>query len=248
MNDKLKAAGQNYGNGFTCSQSVFCAYADEMGIDPDTACRMMEGFGGGMGGLQEVCGALAAACAIVSYYSCDGKPDMEKRQETYAQVRKAAELFRHEYGGITCREVLHGEKPKAFQCGMKIKDTVMIIERLLSEMNPDTTETNVLGGLSPEDALEYMKKTPNLVIVQVNTAEWYIEDGFKDALWIPHTEIAERYDEIPKGVPIILHCGAGVVSVPAYETLVKKRPDIPELSYIAGRPPIAEYNEWLENQ
>jgi len=116
------------------------------------------------------------------------------------------------------------------------------------EMNSDTTKTNALGGLSPEDALEYMKKTPNLVIVQVNTAQWYIEDGFKGAMWIPHTEIAERYDEIPKGVPVILHCGAGVVSVPAYEALLEKRPDIPELSYIAGRPPIAEYNEWVGNQ
>lgn len=134
MNDKLKTAGQNYGNGYTCSQAVFSAYADDMGIDPVTACRIMEGFGGGMGGLQEVCGALSAACAVVSYYSCDGKADMKKRQETYARVRKAAELFRKEYGGITCRDVLHGETPKAFKCGMKIKDAVMIIERLLNEM------------------------------------------------------------------------------------------------------------------
>lgn len=61
-------------------------------------------------------------------------------------------------------------------------------------------------------------------------------------------EMAERYDEIPEGCPVILHCGAGVVSVPAYETLIEKRPDIPELSYIDGAPPIKEYNEWLESR
>lgn len=109
-------------------------------------------------------------------------------------------------------------------------------------------QTNLLGGLSPEDALEYMKTTENLVIVEVNTAQWKKETPFTGAMWIPHDEMAERYDEIPEGCPVILHCGAGVVSVPAYETLIEKRPDIPELSYIDGAPPIEEYNEWLESR
>ncbi len=52
MDDKIKIAGQAYGRGFTCSQAVFCAYAQDMGIDEMTACRMMEGFGGGFGGLR----------------------------------------------------------------------------------------------------------------------------------------------------------------------------------------------------
>lgn len=108
---------------------------------------------------------------------------------------------------------------------------------------------NILGGLSPEDALEYMKNTPDLVIVQVNTAEWKIIPGFTGALWIPHDEMEERYGEIAEGKPVLLHCGAGVVSVPAYETLIEKRPDIPELGYIAGSPHsiIPAYNEWLES-
>ena len=46
-------------------------------------------------------------------------------------------------------------------------------------------------------------------------------------------------NEIPSGVPVILHCGAGVVSVPAYETLMEKRKDI--------HPPVDEFNKWLED-
>ena len=45
----------------------------------------------------------------------------------------------------------------------------------------DATEPTVqklLGGMAPEDALAYMKTTPNLVIVQVNTTEWKITPGF----------------------------------------------------------------------
>lgn len=140
--EKLKAAAMAYGAGYTCSQAVFCAYAEDMGLDRQTACRIMEGFGGGVGGMQEVCGALTAASAIISYYSCDGTPGGgEKRQATYQKIQKAAELFKQEYGGVTCREVLHGNRPQAFQCGMKVKDTVLIINQILEKDMEGKKET-----------------------------------------------------------------------------------------------------------
>ncbi len=106
---------------------------------------------------------------------------------------------------------------------------------------------NWLGGLEPEKALEYMKEhyDEGLVIVEVNTDYWKLETGFTGAMHIPHDQMAERYDEIPSGVPVILHCGGGIVSAPAYETLMEKRKDILQLSYIAGRPSVTEFNEWL---
>jgi rhodanese-related sulfurtransferase len=109
---------------------------------------------------------------------------------------------------------------------------------------------NWLGGLEPEAALNYMKEhyDEGLVIVEVNTDYWKLEKGFTGAMHIPHDQMAERYDEIPSGVPVILHCGAGVVSVPAYETLMEKRKDIPQLSYIAGHLPVDEFNKWLEER
>lgn len=107
---------------------------------------------------------------------------------------------------------------------------------------------NWLGGLAPEEALAYMKEhhKDGLVIVEVNTDYWKLKNGFRGALHIPHDEMAERYREIPAGKPVILHCGAGVVSVDAYKILQEKRKDIPQLSYIAGKPPVEEYNGWLE--
>ena len=133
MDTRLVIAKKAYEKGYTCSQAVFCAYAGDMGIDEKTACRIMEGFGGGIGGMQEVCGALSAASAVISYYCSTGKP--EGRQDTYRVVRKAAEKFKHEYCGVTCREILRGERPQAFRCSMKVKDTVLIIESLLKEEN-----------------------------------------------------------------------------------------------------------------
>lgn len=121
-------------------------------------------------------------------------------------------------------------------------------EWLAGKEDNDMQETKLLGGQTPEDALEYMKNTPDLVIVEVNAPEWKLSTGFTGAMYIPYTEMAERYDEIPEGRPVLLHCGGGIVSVDAYEILQEKRPDIPELSYIAGAPPVRAYNEWLANQ
>lgn len=133
MDEKLKLAGQAYGNGCTCSQAVFCAFAKEMGLDEQTAYRIMEGFGGGFGAMQEVCGAFCAAVAAISYYTSDGGLNGESRGKTYCAVRRAAEIYKQEYGSIRCREILHGDTPKAFQCGMKVKDAVLIVHRVLAE-------------------------------------------------------------------------------------------------------------------
>ena len=124
----------------------------------------------------------------------------------------------------------------------------MLTDIEVTVMTQENNTAKWLGGLDPQEALVYMENhyDEGLVIVEVNTDYWKLETGFTGAMHIPHDQMAERYQEIPSGVPVILHCGAGVVSVPAYETLMEKRPDIPQLSYIAGRPPVQEFNSWLE--
>lgn len=136
--ERLTLAAQAYAEGYTCSQSVFRAYAEDLGIDIPCAMRLMEGFGGGMGGLQEVCGALSAACAVISCCRSRGEcGDAKNRAETYRCVREAAAMFRGEYGGVTCKDVLRGEAPKPRQCGMKVKDAVLIVQQIVgSDFNP----------------------------------------------------------------------------------------------------------------
>lgn len=113
--------------------------------------------------------------------------------------------------------------------------------------------TNDLGALSPEDALEYMKKTPDLIIVDVAATRWYDEEHFENAMNIPIEELDSEeedalYMEIPAGHPVLLHCRRGMIVPGAYERVKELRSDIPEISYIDGTPPFAEYNEWLANQ
>lgn len=112
-----------------------------------------------------------------------------------------------------------------------------------AEVNPPG---NNLGAMTPVKALEYMKTTKDLVIVEVRTPEWLGNTWFTGALLIPHTQMATRYSEIPENRPVILNCGGGVNAPKAYQVLKDKRPDIPQLSYIAGSPLFREYNEWVK--
>lgn len=131
MEKHVTQALQNYGNGYTCSQAVLCAYAEDMGLSVETAYRMAEGFGGGFGGMQEVCGALSAAFAVISYCSSDGRIEGgQTKLETYAEIREAAECFKEEYGSVVCREVLGGAKPQPFKCGAKVKLAAEIVGKM----------------------------------------------------------------------------------------------------------------------
>ena len=46
-------------SGCSCSQAVFAAFAEDFGMDPETALKLASSFGGGMGGMRETCGAVS---------------------------------------------------------------------------------------------------------------------------------------------------------------------------------------------
>lgn len=116
-------------------------------------------------------------------------------------------------------------------------------------LSAHAAEQNALGGMQPAKALEYMKATGNLIIVDVATKDWFAKNHFVNAINIPIENISsdeakELYLKIPTGRPVLLHCRLGMIVPGAYQTLKNLRPDIPEISYIAGKPPFDEYNKW----
>lgn len=129
-------------------------------------------------------------------------------------------------------------------CMAQDKQTVQKDE---TTMEKTTDRPQYLGGISPEEALEYMKTTPDLVVIDVRTAEWR-NPVFKGAVYIPHDEIQRRYKEIPTDRPVLLHCGAGIMAPRAYKYLVDLKANIKELRYIAGSPKFSEYNKWYDSK
>ena len=109
MSDYRKKAEELFLEGYNCAQAVFCAFADEIGIEEEIALKLSSSFGGGMGRMREVCGAVSgmfmALGALRGYSSPD---DNNEKKELYSKVQKLAEEFKKENGSIICRELLGG--------------------------------------------------------------------------------------------------------------------------------------------
>ncbi len=93
--------------GYNCAQAVFLTFAEELGLDQETALKLSSSFGGGMGGLREVCGAVSGmfmAVGLAKGYT--GKKVPEEKAEHYARLQRMAEAFKQENGSIICRELL----------------------------------------------------------------------------------------------------------------------------------------------
>jgi len=104
---KANIAGDYFRQGYNCAQSVFAAFKDEMGLEEKLALRISSGFGGGIGGMRGICGAvsgmLMAWGALKGY---DTPDDQEKKQKHYASTHALAENFEYLFGTMNCAELL----------------------------------------------------------------------------------------------------------------------------------------------
>ena len=103
----VERAVELFVEGYNCAQAVAAAFGDLTGLDEKTAARMASCFGGGMGRMREVCGAVSGMLMVagVLYGYDDPKATKEKR-ELYAQVQAMVGQFREELGSIVCRDLL----------------------------------------------------------------------------------------------------------------------------------------------
>ena len=129
--DKKEKALEAYRNGCNCAQSVAVAFSDELGLPEDKVYRLMEGFGGGFGGMQDDCGAFSAITLIIGNLNSDGEKTGKTKKDTYQDVRDAAAKYKDLYGSLRCYDILHGQKPQPLKCTDKIENAVEIIEEYI---------------------------------------------------------------------------------------------------------------------
>lgn len=93
--------------GYNCAQSVVVAYCDVTGLTPDYAARLASSFGGGMGRMREVCGAVSGMLMVAGLlYGYDTPGDDVGKKAHYQLVQELAARFRAREGSIVCREIL----------------------------------------------------------------------------------------------------------------------------------------------
>ena len=100
-------AEQLFLKGYNCAQAVFMAFCDVTGMDEKTALQLSSSFGGGMGKLREVCGAVSGMFMVAGVlYGYDAPKDAQAKNTHYARIQELADAFQKENGSIVCRELL----------------------------------------------------------------------------------------------------------------------------------------------
>lgn len=114
VEERVEKARSLFASGYNCAQSVALAYADIVEVDDKTIATISASFGGGMGRLREVCGAVSGMSIIVAFLRPANDPaDRVAKSANYALVQEFAEDFRARNRYIVCRDLLGLTQPKS---------------------------------------------------------------------------------------------------------------------------------------
>ena len=142
---KSDDALEDFKNGFTCSSVVFSAFSGELGLDCETAKKIACGYGAGISGTGNICGAVSGAIMVIGLkYGKIKSGDDAATEKTRALVRKFIHEFTQRNGSINCTELLgyNLSKPAEYEkarenklfvtkCPALVRDAVLVLEKIL---------------------------------------------------------------------------------------------------------------------
>jgi C_GCAxxG_C_C family probable redox protein len=146
MEKRTTIALEHFDKSFNCAQSVMSAYAQEIGLDVDTAMKLASPFGGGMGRMGLVCGAVSSAFLVLgSQFGFTDPAQPDARDRIYSRVQQFAREFTKRQGSILCRELIGYDlsSPQGLadaqasgllkiKCKDVIQDAIALIEEIRS--------------------------------------------------------------------------------------------------------------------
>ena len=143
---KVDLAVSCFEEGFSCSQALFSTYSPQFGLDREIALKVADAFGGGMGRMGEICGAVTGAFMVIGLkHGRTIADDKQSQGKTYSLVNEFASRFKSRNGSIVCRELLGydistpegmntAKEKKLFAtlCPKYVRDAAEIIEQILT--------------------------------------------------------------------------------------------------------------------
>jgi C_GCAxxG_C_C family probable redox protein len=147
MGPKELKAVESFKSGLNCAQAVLTAYSEDLNFDRNLALMISSGFGGGMGRLQETCGAVTGSFMVLGVHYCKKYSDNKDRKEkNYSAIQAFDKKFKSIYNTTSCKTLLNcnlrteeGQKFHREQkqneaiCQKCIADSVRIVDELIAE-------------------------------------------------------------------------------------------------------------------
>ena len=106
MTHAADLALERFTSGLSCSQAVFSALSEDLGVPRDTALRLASAFGGGMARRGEVCGAVTGALMALGLARGHVTADEEGKEQTYRLANEFADRFAQRHGSLRCQALI----------------------------------------------------------------------------------------------------------------------------------------------
>ena len=136
VEERVALALEMHDKTFNCAPRVALAVADLVEVDRETLFKVMEGFGAGMGGNTQTCGALSAVAALVGLANSSGSDPYTSKKDTYAHVEELVDDFHLEHGATSCEELLDENLATRKQtCNTYIKTGVELAFEAVTRIN-----------------------------------------------------------------------------------------------------------------
>lgn len=107
LDERVARAVDYFMQGYGCCQSVVAAFSDIYGLDESLAKKIAAGFGGGVGRLRMMCGAVSGIVMLVGL-DCgqtEGS-DREGKSACYKVVQDLLAKSKEDNGSLICAEIL----------------------------------------------------------------------------------------------------------------------------------------------
>ncbi|MCQ2143488.1 MAG: C-GCAxxG-C-C family protein [Bacteroidales bacterium] len=153
LDERVQSAVEYFMKGYGCGQSVVAAFADLYGLTEAQALMVGAGFGGGVGRLRMMCGAVSGLVVLAGLDSPEtAGEDPKAKAACYGLVQKLLATYKAENGSIICAELL-GLKPLgSFEDSLPASGAAAPACAL--------ADTNIGSPVPDERNAEYYRKRP----------------------------------------------------------------------------------------
>lgn len=153
LEERVNLAVENFMQGYGCCQSVVAAFSDIYGLDATMAKRIAAGFGGGVGRMRMMCGAVSGIVMLVGL-DCgqtEGSDRMGK-SACYKVVQELLAQSKSDNGSLICADLLGLKGPvpagqyvasertaeyyKKRPCAAKVESAARIFAQYLDDKMP----------------------------------------------------------------------------------------------------------------
>lgn len=131
LQERINWAMQGKDKGYTCCQCVVCAFFDLLDTDTVDMFKMAEGFGGGVGGLMEICGVVSAMTMMTGLQLSSGSlEENTSKEDSICVTGRLANEFKEISGSLLCRELRGVDTGEPLRdCDLCIQDGIRIIAK-----------------------------------------------------------------------------------------------------------------------